>query len=80
MSLQVLVVALTKTGLLFGPRVYLLCIAITSSVVRAPALELVETRGALVLIRVIIGVISSETVLFGHIAHLLDWFPLKFGF
>lgn len=50
-------------------------------VVGAPALVLVMCAlGIGVVAGVTSGVVCRKAIQFGHIAHLLDWFPLNFAF
>lgn len=71
-----------ETGLfLFGPRVHLLCIVEASIVLTwAPALVMVVMSLVVVVVALVMGVLSCEVVQFGHVAQLLDWFPLNFRF
>lgn len=82
LSLEIALALADETGLfLFGPRVHLLCIVEASIVLTwAPALIMVVMSLVVVVVALVMGVLSCEVVQFGHVAQLIDWFPLNFRF
>lgn len=85
----VIIVLLTKT-MLVGPcvRVHLLTImvaiilmvVVAVNVAGAPTLLLLASGICCVLPVVVSGIICLEAIQLGHVAHLVDWFPLDFAF
>lgn len=77
---MIMVTMMSKAFFFVGPRVHFLTIIERLVKVWAPAVLVIALSHVGVVVRILRGILSSKVVQLGHEAHLLDWFPLNFGF